>query len=434
MSNLAVGSEWRRSWHLVALTVLGLTCAPTTLPVYTLGVFVAPYAAEFGWGRGEIQSAILFSTGLAVFFAPLAGTMVNRFGLRRTIVSGLVGLALSCLAAAANTGALWQLYAAYALMSALGAGAGAVGWVTLVSGRFEQARGLALGIALSGTGLCAALMPIIATFGLDRFGWRGAYVLLAAFVAFVVLPICAAMLPDEVLSLPGSEQGSADQSGMNAGAAIRHWRFWILGASTAAIYLVIGGLIPNLVPALMDTGASAAAAASIMGLFGIAVVAGRICVGALVDRFWAPVVAALVLVPAAIGCLGLQSGGSLPMLTGAVVFIGVATGMELDVLGFLTARYFGLTDFARVYGRLYVFVAATAGVAPMLFGFAYDWTGSYALPLQVAAGLLVAGATGLLTLGKYPDLSTAANRPCNTKPDDLSDLVLPPARARRIIR
>jgi MFS family permease len=403
MSNLVVGGEWRQSWHLVALTVLGLTCAPTTLPVYTLGVFVAPYAAEFGWGRGEIQAAILFSTGLAVFFAPLAGTMVNRFGIRRTIVSGLVGLALSCLVAAANTGALWQLYAAYALMSALGAGAGAVGWVTLISGRFEQARGLALGIALSGTGLCAALMPMIATFGIDQFGWRGAYMLLAAFIAFVVLPICAALLPDEAIALPHSEERSAKQSGMVAGAAIRHWRFWVLGTSTAAIYLVIGGLIPNIVPALMDTGASAAAAASIMGLFGIAVVAGRICVGALVDRFWAPVIAALVLLPAAIGCLVLQSEGSLPMLTGAVVFIGIATGMELDVLGFLAARYFGLADYARVYGRLYVFVAATAGVAPMLFGYVYDWTGSYTLPLQVSAGLLITGAIGLMALGKYPD-------------------------------
>lgn len=407
-SGLATEDEWRRSWHFVALTVLGLTCAPTTLPVYTLGVFVAPYAAEFGWGRGEIQTAILFSTGLAVFFAPIAGTMVNRFGLRRTIVSGLVGLALSCLAAAANTGALWQLYAAYALMSALGAGAGAVGWVTLISGRFERARGLALGIALSGTGLCAALMPMIATFGLERFGWRGAYVLLAAFVAFIVLPICAVMLPDEAIALPGSGKEPGARPGMNADAAIRHWRFWVLGASTAAIYLVIGGLIPNLVPALMDTGASAAAAASIMGLFGIAVVAGRICVGALVDRIWAPVVAALVLAPAAIGCLALQSGASLPMLTGAVVFSGMATGMELDVLGFLAARYFGLADYARVYGRLYVFVAATAGVAPMLFGYVYDWTGSYALPLRVSAGLLVAGAIGLLALGKYPDWQVAA--------------------------
>jgi predicted MFS family arabinose efflux permease len=211
------------------------------------------------------------------------------------------------------------------------------------------------------------------------------------------------MLPDEAIALPGTKQEPADQAGMEADAAIRHWRFWTLGASTAAIYLVIGGLIPNLVPALMDTGASAAAAASVMGMFGIAVVAGRICVGALVDRFWAPVIAALVLVPAAIGCLALQSGGSLPMLTGAVLFIGMATGMELDVLGFLTARYFGLADYARVYGRLYVFVAATAGVAPMLFGFVYDWTGSYALPLQASAGLLVAGAIGLLALGRYPD-------------------------------
>ena len=50
--------EWRRGWHLVALTALGLTCAPTTLPVYTLGVFVGPFEQEFGWSREIGDSAV----------------------------------------------------------------------------------------------------------------------------------------------------------------------------------------------------------------------------------------------------------------------------------------------------------------------------------------------------------------------------------------
>lgn len=399
----ATAAEWRQSWHLVALTALGLTCAPTTLPVYSIGIFVAPFQAEFGWGRGEIQTAILFSTGLSIFCAPLAGSLIRRFGLRKTILPGLVGMVIACLIAAANTGALWQLYAAYALMSVLGTGAGAVGWTTLISGRFDKARGLALGLALSGTGLCAALMPQIANLGIWLYGWRGAYLMMAAFTAVIVLPICTLLLPDQSIPHENTDRQSRLHAGMESRTALRHWRFWVLGASTAAIYLVVGGLLPNIVPALQDIGMTATEAASIMGLFGVSVIIGRICVGALVDHFWAPGVAVAVLVPAAIGCLMLQ--GEVTMVTAAlsVALIGAATGMELDVLGFLAARYFGLTDYARIYGRLYVFVAATAGVAPMTFGYIYDWTGSYALPLQVSAGLLLAGGAGMLALGRYPD-------------------------------
>ena len=82
--------------------------------------------------------------------------------------------------------------------------------------------------------------------------------------------------------------------------------------------------------------------------------------------------------------------------------LGFTTGTKHVIDGGLTARYFGIIDYARIYGRLYVFVAATAGVAPMIFGYIYEWTGSYALPLQVSSGLLLLGGLGLLTLGRYP--------------------------------
>jgi MFS family permease len=139
-----------------------------------------------------------------------------------------------------------------------------------------------------------------------------------------------------------------------------------------------------------------------MGLFGGAVIIGRIGVGALVDRYWAPAVALMVLVPAMAGCLLLAASPGLAGGAIAAVLIGVAAGTELDLLGFLVARYFGLADFARIYGRLFVFVAVAAGSAPPLFGLARDLTGSYAPAFLAAAGLLIIGASGLLALGPYP--------------------------------
>jgi MFS family permease len=398
----SASDEWRRGWPLVALTALGLTVTPTTLPVYTLGVFVPQFEATFGWSRGAIQTAVLFSTGLAVICAPLAGWMIRRWGLRNTILPGIVGMTLACLLGAGISGSLWQLYGVYALMSLLGAGVGAVGWTTLVASNFDKARGLALGVGLSGTGLCSILMPAIAAASMAVWGWRGAYVALAAFCLLVVLPVCWLLLPRESHSGPAKAGRIAGLSGFDVGEAARTGRFWQLGFSTFALYLVIGGIIPNLFPAMTDAGLSTAQATSIMGIFGTSVIAGRIVVGALVDHFWAPAVAALVMVPAAIACLMIGGGGGYLAFAVAAALLGVATGTELDVLGYLVARYFGIADYARIYGCAYIFVAAGAGIGPPLFGLMHDLTGSYSLAMQISAGLLVVGALGLLLLGRYP--------------------------------
>ncbi len=405
--NGSASGEWRQNGHLVALTAIGLTFAPTTLPVYTMGVFVGPFEQAFGWGRGAIQTAMLFSTGLAVFCAPLAGEMIRRWGVRSTILPGILGLSCACLLGAMMGGALWQLYAVYALMSVLGAGAGAVGWTALIAGRFDKARGLALGIGLSGTGLCSVLMPQIAAAAMASWGWRGAYVALAVYGVILVLPLSLLLLPrDRPQAALAAASGAAKPvplTGMDVSEAVRSRRFWLLGFSTLCIFAVIGGVIPNLVPALTDAGLSMRQAASIMSIFGLTAIVGRIAVGALVDRIWAPAVAAAVMVPAAIGCVMIATGSSFAGYVLAAMLLGIATGTELDVLGFVVARYFGVADYARIYGRAYAFVAASAGISPLVFGYLFDRTGSYRLAFFISTGLLLIGAIALLMLGRYPD-------------------------------
>lgn len=394
--------EWRRSWPAVPLTAIGMTCAPAVLPVYTIGVFVAPLSSAFGWTRGAILTSILFSTGLGSVSAPLVGVAVRRFGVRATVIAGLAGMAISCLAAAAMTGALWQLYLAYSLMALLGAGAGGIAWSALITASFHRTRGLALGLALSGTGVSAIVMPQIAAAALRFDGWRAAYLALAATALLVVLPLCAWGLRDPDAAAVGVVEHREAATGVSASEAVRQWRFWLLGIATAATYFAIGGAIPNLVPALTDRGVATTEAIATLGGLGGAIIVGRITVGVLLDRVWGPAVATIVLLPAAIGCVVVTLPASLGTYAVAAVALGLATGMELDVLSFLAARYFGQADYPRIYGRLYMFLAAPAGLAPLSFGYLFDMSGSYRLPFFLAAGLLVASAACLLALGRYP--------------------------------
>ncbi|MFW2830429.1 MFS transporter [Sphingomonas sp. ID0503] len=398
----AQAGEWRRGWHLVLLTAVGLMCAPTTLPVYTIGILAAPLHAEFGWSQGAIQGAILFSTGLGLIGGPLAGWLVRRVGLRPAILSGVAGVGCALGLATQMTGAIWHMYLAYALIAVAGSGASAVTWSNLIATHFDRNRGLALGIALSGTGLSAILMPHIAAFGLDLGGWRYAYGLLATVTLAAILPLCFALLPaPKTEDRPEGKRGKEHQDAINP-LAHGSWRFWLLGLSTAAVYVAVGGFIPNLVPVLSEKGVARDDALSILSLLGLTLIAGRIAVGALIDRVWAPAVAACVLIPAAIGCLAISAGGPMVVYALAAALIGIATGMEFDMLGFLVARYFGMSDYARIYGRLYMFLAVAAGAAPLVFGTMRDHSGGYGMPLIFSALLLVGGAAGLLGLGRYP--------------------------------
>ncbi|MEM6938205.1 MAG: MFS transporter, partial [Pseudomonadota bacterium] len=200
----------------------------------------------------------------------------------------------------------------------------------------------------------------------------------------------------------GESAGSA-LTGVTVAEAIRDWRLWVIFASFFLLSGAIGGSIPNLVPLLMDASMERSQAAGIVGLIGVAVIAGRVVVGYCIDRFWAPGVAAVVqAAPVLSAIILLQPELSIPLVTVAVVLIGFAAGAEFDLIAYLVGRYFGLRHYAKIYTVPYIGFAVSAGLAPTFFGYLFDIQGSYNLVMQICAGLFGSGALLLLTLGSYP--------------------------------
>ena len=125
-------------------------------------------------------------------------------------------------------------------------------------------------------------------------------------------------------------------------------------------------------------------------------------VGYLVDRFWAPGIAAICLLMPAIGAVIFHGEQSLVMAAVASFFIGFAAGAELDLMAFLAARYFGLAHYAKIYSVLYATLAVCSGAAPMLFASVYDQTGSYDFGFVAATALFLSSTLLVLAMGKYP--------------------------------
>jgi len=129
-----------------------------------------------------------------------------------------------------------------------------------------------------------------------------------------------------------------------------------------------------------------------------------VVVGYLVDRLWAPGVAAVALALPALGC-GLLNGvgaGDTALLVAGVMLIGIGSGAEFDVAAFLMSRYFGLRDYGRLFGVHLGLITAASTLAPWLFGQLYRSTGNYDAMLVVCGVVFLGGGLVLLALGRYP--------------------------------
>ena len=217
-------SEIRRHWTIVLVCGVGIGAGVTGIPFYTLGLFVEPLEAAFGWSRGQVQSMFLVFTVTGLFMVPVIAWLTDRFGVRNVVLASLVGTALGYLWLGKLTSSLTTFYLGAALLAILGAGTTPVTWTKALSGWFDRQRGLALGIALAGTGVAAFAVPPFVARILALPDWRGAYLALMIF-PIAALPLVFFLLRDAPGQ--GRNRGAPGAApplpGVTLGTALRSW-------------------------------------------------------------------------------------------------------------------------------------------------------------------------------------------------------------------
>ena len=137
---------------------------------------------------------------------------------------------------------------------------------------------------------------------------------------------------------------------------------------------------------------------------GYSVYAGRLIAGYLLDFIWAPAIAcALMIMPAMSMMMFAGADPTYSQMVIAIVLLGVAAGVEYDLLAYLVSRYFGVRSYARIYGALYALFGLGAGFGPAAFGAVYSNTGSYDQALYYSMWGFIICSLALLLLGRYRD-------------------------------
>ncbi len=404
--------EFARGWKVLLAGVIGVACGASPIPFNVIGFTIAPLTAEFGWSRTEILLPITIFGVVAAFLAPVFGWLADTYGVRRIALWSLFAFGVTFAALALTPPVLWAYYLLWLLVGLVGIGSTPVTWSRAINMWFYKSRGLALGLLLLGTSLAAIAVPKLAVWAIETQGWRAMFAIVALLPLFVALPIGLWLFreprPEE--QPPGIKSASGGLTGVPLGQALRDYRFWLIWVSVSVIAVTFGGAFINMPAILADRGMPAQSAASVMGVLGLGILAGRIITGILLDRIWAGFVGFPLLCLPALSSwilLGADPGFGLAAL--AAFLLGFAAGAESDLIAYLTGRYFGMAHYGKIYGMLYMPFGIFSAISPIIYAAVRDTAGSYDPILFIAMFGYVLGGGLLLLLGRYPVLGDTSS-------------------------
>jgi predicted MFS family arabinose efflux permease len=320
-------------WWVVVGSVTGLFVCNGPVLAFTFGVFLKPIMADMHWDRGTASFALSFGELFGAVTVPVLGIMMDRWSIRRVALPGIVAFA-ACLGLLGLTPhSLLIFVVLFALVSIAGAIQTPLGYTKAIAAWFDHRRGLALGIALAGVGLGGMFVPQIAQALIAGLGWRGAYACLGALTLAIAFPAVGLWIREP---RPGEGEHHAARPaggfpGLTAREAMRTARFWLLAGAFFLVAMALLGSSAHVVPLLTDRGLSLVAATATFGLFGLSTLIGRVVTGFLVDRVFAPYIAAVFWFAPVAGFALLMSGTGLLPAAG-VFLIGLGLGSEVACL------------------------------------------------------------------------------------------------------
>ena len=376
--------------------MVGVVFALSALAFGTLGsvaVFLKPLSAEFGWSRGATSlgySAISFSSAV---FGVLWGVLADKYGTRwfGVVSASVMAAALYLLSTQSS---LNEFYLFYFLFGAFGTSMATTPLYANVGFWFRRNPGLALGIAAAGGAFGQAVVPYIASMGIETIGWRQTYVWMAVIYLLVALPLGFLVKESpwrfKARSTTDSQNKTFPLSEFEAVA-------WI---SIAVIFCCNCMAVPivHLVPLLSDAGNPAEYAARALLVLMTAGIAGRIMGGKLCDIIGALPAYMLMSLGQTVSVFWFSQVSGTAALYGLAVFFGFFYSGVMSSIMVCTRMMVGGKFAGRAMSITSFFGWLGMGSGGFLGGYLFDVTGAYTWSFAFA---LIAGVINLIILSLF---------------------------------
>jgi len=376
-------------WFIIGLSFVAYLAASAVRS--SPSVLIHPLEHEFGWGRTAISSAASLNLLVYGLMAPVGGWLLDRFGARRVLLASLATIAVS-ISCTVFVHKLWQFILLWGVVLGIATGSLPALSASVASRWFIARRGLAVGILTNANATGQVIfLPILMALIVSH-GWRASMMVILA-TTLALLPAIWLWLrdfPAEVGLEPYTDstttaeersQARSAKAGVSFAALVDVFKtstFWLLSATFFICGLTSNGLVgTHMIPYAIERGIPGVAAATAVGIMGVASFIGTTFAGWLCDR-----IDARKVLSAAYLFRGL-SLFVLPYVTdsfGLFVF-AVLYGLDWFATGPSTiaiiAKSFGQNRVGLIFGLVFVSHQIGSAIAALGAGWIYSSFGEY---------------------------------------------------------
>ena len=322
-------------------------------------------------------------------FAPIVGILVDRFGSRKIIVTGVLTTGIGLLLLS-QTHTLFTFYASYILISFGSGGCTSVVLMVVVANWFKKNVGKAMGMMASGFGASGLLVPII-VYLIDTYSWRTALVFMGFGMWLLGLPLTLIIRNKPQINISNLDGNDSEKSvdGGNLDTPLpdvdiknilRTPSFWYLNLIDFIRMTSISAIVLHIMPYLTSMGFSRAHAGFAAGALPLISVIGRTGFGWLGDIYPKRLVMTATYTFMTIGIFIFCWMEIQWLVAIFLALYSTGFGGSMVLRGAILREYYGTFSLGKLLG-INMGIASVGGIiGPTLAGWAYDTIGSY-LPI-----------------------------------------------------
>ncbi len=384
------------------------SAANMAMVTLNFGLFIKPMGDElhvgramFGWAQTSRQVA---TSGMS----PIIGRLLDRYGPR--LMLPLAALATGgAMVALGFSHYAWQMIALFAVMGLVGlSGPGAMMTAVPVTKWFVRKRGKAIAYMSLGIPVGALIFVPLTQVFIDIWGWRGAFLALAAIGVGIVVPLAVVFLrrqPEDIGLLPdgavaatsGATTGHTtdDEYSWTAKEAMRSGTFWWLVGVFSMVMLATGILGLHRIPSFLDRGLDAHLVSYATALDAVCAGISTFTMGMLVGRIPARILGATGFALLATASVLTIYANNIPIMVLSMAVFGLGIGGMMFLQNFMWAEYFGRRHLGSIRGIVTPITLVIGGIGGPLAGYVRDSTGSYDSIWWGGVGLMAVGAVAM---------------------------------------
>jgi OFA family oxalate/formate antiporter-like MFS transporter len=392
-------------WILIICGLIINLCLGT---VYAWSVFVSPLTDYFTTTLGQTITAnevlLPYSVILAVFAATMAltGRYVETHGPGKITIIGGILTGLGWLFAS-TVSSIAMLSVMYGVIGGIGIGIAYGASVAVAARWFPDRRGLAVGITVFGVGFSACITAILAGYLITVYGVMSTFRILGIGIILITVPLAIPLaFPPAGWRPAGWNPPVPNEGGLMTCECTRSamlktpafyglWISYFIGCFAGLMAVSISNPVGTELVHI-ETGLATA----LVGFFAIFNGGGRLVFGVLTDRLNPRGTAMITFLLIALASLVMWQVPLVPVYIIAFSVLWGCLGGWLAIAPTTTASYFGIRDYPRCYGVVFLAFGAGAIAGPQLAGFIRTTTGNY---LGVFPCVLVSAIIGFIIAG-----------------------------------